>query len=145
MKKQFLIIFTLLLSLTAVFSACESKGENYNLEQLEKGSLYLKADTADGKGKLYYVRFNPSMIFFMLGDLDQGKEIAAQYYVKHDVDNHTVTTDHCVFTHHASDEFVDLFLNKTIKLKKEGDKMTIKGINDEFDGTYIFRGDDDSL
>lgn len=160
MRKHFLIIATLLLGLTATFTACtgasqegdkteqteetsKPQGEDYDLAQLEKGSLYLKADTVKGSIKAHYVRFNPSMILFFYGDLNLGTEKAAQYYVMHDAASHTVKVDHCVFTHHAEAEFVNQFLNKTITIEKNGDNLTITGINEEFDGTYTFRGDDD--
>lgn len=165
MKKHLLIIATLLLGLTAAFTSCSNssqeadnkeqaeeiskpKGEDYNLEALEKGSLYKRIDSTSTTPNVHYVRFNPSMIFFMYAEAKSGiemNEMAAQYYVKHDAPNHQLTIDHCVFKHQASDEFVNQFLNKTITIEKEGDKITINGTNTDFDGSYTWIGDDDNL
>ncbi len=160
--KKVLLIFTMILSFGIIATSC-SGGDNskssaqqesaevaeengIDIKSLEQqGATFRKIDEKD-KGHIFYVRFNPGMLFFMESQLlgkvsNSGVEsdyYAVQTLAEYDENTHKSKTGKIVFDQNVVnlEEAKSRFCDKSIKFTMDGDKLVVKGIDEEFDGIY---------
>lgn len=161
MKKAFLI-FTMILSIGIIATSCsggdgskssanqesaeEVEGTGIDIKSLEEqGALFRKIDEND-KTHIFYVRFNPGMLFFMESHLFgkttnngvEAERYAVQTLAEYNEKTHESTTGEIVFQDNVDnmDEAISRFCNKSIKFSMDGEKLVVKGLDKDFDGIY---------